>query len=77
MGKTYRVFPALVTLLSIPFFGFRIQNHEKNWFLGSVADRGVSGPGTRTSEGPFAMVRPNGGVRGRSPEANAFWQLYL
>ena len=48
---------------------------------------GSRGPGARNSVGPSAMVRPNvcqlgswkppGGVRGKAPEANAFWQQYI
>ena len=49
---------------------------------------GSRGPGARNSVGPSAILRTNvcqlvgaleapGGVRGRAPEANAFWQQHI
>ena len=59
-----------------------------DWFI-VVADHGVSGPWGPQFCGAFcngeiqrlpaggAGSPPPGGVRGRSPEANAFWQQYI
>ena len=55
----------------------------------SVADREISGPWGPQFCGPSAMVRSNvyqlrgrwkrppGGMQGRAPKANAFWQQYI